>query len=41
VIILDPMLTIGGNRCNWLIKRKKSKKIKFLCIISTPEGLKK
>ena len=43
VILLDPMLATGGSACDAieLLKEKGVKKIKFLCIISAPEGLKK
>lgn len=42
VIILDPMLATGGSALDAiaLLKEKGVKKIKFLCIISAPEGLK-
>lgn len=42
-IILDPMLATGGSACDAieLLKSKGVEKIKFLCIISAPEGLKK
>ena len=42
-IILDPMLETGGSACDAieLLKEKGVKKIKFLCIISAPEGLQK
>ena len=42
VILLDPMLATGGsaNDAIELLKEKGVKKIKFLCIISAPEGLK-
>lgn len=42
VIILDPMLATGGSALDAieLLKNKGVKKIKFLCIISAPEGLK-
>ena len=42
VIILDPMLATGGSALDaiTLLKEKGVKKIKFLCIISAPEGLK-
>jgi len=42
-IILDPMLATGGSAIDAieLLKGKGVKKIKFLCIISAPEGLKK
>ena len=42
VIILDPMLATGGSAIDAidLLKEKKVKKIKFMCIIAAPEGLK-
>ncbi len=42
VIILDPMLATGGsgNDAIELLKKNKVKKIKFICIIAAPEGLK-
>ncbi len=42
VIILDPMLATGGSAVDAieLLKNKGVKKIKFLCIIAAPEGLK-
>ena len=41
VILLDPMLATGGSAIDAieLLKNKGVKKIKFLCIISAPEGL--
>lgn len=41
-IILDPMLATGGSAIDAieLLKEKGVEKIKFLCIISAPEGLK-
>ena len=41
-IIIDPMLATGGSGCDAieLLKEKGAKKIKFLSIISAPEGLK-
>ena len=41
VILLDPMLATGGSAIDAieLLKSKGVKKIKFLCIISAPEGL--
>jgi len=41
VILVDPMLATGGSACDAieLLKNKGVKKIKFLCIISAPEGL--
>ncbi len=43
VIILDPMLATGGSAVDAiaLLKSKGVKKIKFLCILAAPEGLKK
>lgn len=43
VILLDPMLATGGSAIDAieLLKEKKVKKIKFLCIIAAPEGLKR
>ena len=43
VIILDPMLATGGSACDAIETLKKDgvKKIKFLCIIAAPEGIKK
>lgn len=43
VIILDPMLATGGSGIDAieLLKAKGVKKIKFLCIIAAPEGIKK
>ena len=42
VILLDPMLATGGSAIDSinLLKNKGVKKIKFLCIIAAPEGLK-
>jgi uracil phosphoribosyltransferase len=42
VILLDPMLATGGSAIDAieLLKSKGVKKIKFLCIIAAPEGLK-
>ena len=42
VIILDPMLATGGSGLDaiGLLKEKGVKKIKFLCIIAAPEGIK-
>ncbi len=42
VIVLDPMLATGGSAVDAieLLKSKGVKKIKFLCIIAAPEGLK-
>ena len=43
VIVLDPMLATGGSAIDTITMLKKDgvKKIKFLCIISAPEGIKK
>ena len=43
VIILDPMLATGGSAIDAieLLKEKGVKKIKFICIIASPEGLEK
>ena len=42
VIVIDPMLATGGSAIDAidLLKSKGVKKIKFLCIIAAPEGLK-
>ena len=42
VLILDPMLATGGSGCDaiQMIKEVGVKKIKFLCIIAAPEGIK-
>lgn len=41
VFILDPMLATGGSAINTIDKLKKDgvKKINFLCIIASPEGI--
>ncbi len=41
VIIIDPMLATGGSGCAaiQMLKDEGVKKIKFLCIISAPEGI--
>ena len=43
VVILDPMLATGGSALDaiQLLKEKGVKKIKFICMIAAPEGLKK
>ena len=43
VIVLDPMLATGGSACDTIsmLKEDGVKKIKFLSIISAPEGIKK
>ena len=42
VFVLDPMLATGGSAIATIDRLKKDgvKKIKFLCIISSPEGIK-
>ncbi len=42
-IVLDPMLATGGSACDTITMLKEDgvKKIKFLCIIAAPEGIKK
>ena len=42
VLIIDPMLATGGSALDAieLLKEKGVKKIKFLCIIAAPEGIK-
>ncbi len=43
VLLLDPMLATGGSALDAidLLKSKGVKKIKFLCIIAAPEGIKR
>ena len=43
VIVLDPMLATGGSAIDAIeaLKESGTKKIKFLCIIAAPEGIKK
>lgn len=43
VIILDPMLATGGSACDAisLVKKLGAKNIKFACIVSAPQGIKK
>ena len=43
VLILDPMLATGGSGCDaiQMIKDEGVNRIKFLCIIAAPEGIKK
>jgi len=43
VIVLDPMLATGGSGIDALtmLKEDGAKKLKFLCIIAAPEGIKK
>ncbi len=42
VLIIDPMLATGGSGIDAieLLKEKGVKRIKFLCIIAAPEGIK-
>ncbi|MCI8277431.1 MAG: uracil phosphoribosyltransferase [Clostridia bacterium] len=43
VIVLDPMLATGGSGIDAIsmLKEDGAKKLKFLCIIAAPEGIKK
>ncbi len=43
IVVTDPMLATGGSACAAVqfIKDHGGKKIKFMCIIAAPEGLKK
>jgi len=43
IVCLDPMLATGGSAIDAIdsIKKKGGKKIKFICIIAAPEGLRK
>ena len=43
IVVLDPMLATGGSGCDAvdLIKARGGRKIKFVCIIAAPEGIKK
>ena len=43
IVVLDPMLATGGSACDAidLIKARGGRKIKFVCIIAAPEGIKK
>jgi uracil phosphoribosyltransferase len=43
IVVCDPMLATGGSAVDAIsqIKRHGGKKIKFICIIAAPEGLKK
>ena len=42
IVVTDPMLATGGSAADAIdqIKKKGGKKIKFMCIIAAPEGLK-
>lgn len=43
IVVVDPMLATGGSAVDAIsqIKKHGGKKIKFLCIIGAPEGIKK
>lgn len=43
ILVLDPMLATGGSASDaiTLIKERGGRKIKFLCIIAAPEGIKR
>ncbi len=43
IIVLDPMLATGGSATDavTLIKERGGRRIKFLCIIAAPEGIKR
>lgn len=43
ILVVDPMLATGGSAIDAIdqIKKNGGKKIKFLCIIAAPEGVKK
>ncbi len=43
IVVLDPMLATGGSACDAIadIKKRGGKRIKFLCIIAAPEGLRR
>ena len=43
IIIIDPMLATGGSGCAaiQMLKDEGVKNIKFLCVISAPEGIKR
>lgn len=43
IVVVDPMLATGGSASDaiTLIKEHGGKKIKFMCVIAAPEGLKK
>jgi uracil phosphoribosyltransferase len=42
VFVLDPMLATGGSvaKAIEIIKKAGAKKIRFLCVVSCPEGVK-
>ena len=43
IVVVDPMLATGGSAVDavTMIKKRGGKKIKFMCIIAAPEGLKR
>ena len=43
IVVVDPMLAMGGSAVDAIamIKKHGGKKIKFMCIIAAPEGLKR
>ena len=43
IVVVDPMLATGGSAVDAvsMIKKRGGKKIKFVCIIAAPDGLKK
>lgn len=43
IVVLDPMLATGGSASDaiTLVKQRGGKKIKFVCIIAAPEGIKR
>lgn len=43
ILLLDPMLATGGNACSAIqfLKERGVEKIKFLCIMAAPDGVKK
>ena len=43
IVVTDPMLATGGSAVDAvdLIKQRGGKKIKFICIIAAPEGVKR
>lgn len=43
ILLVDPMLATGGSACDAveLLKARGAKRIKFLCIVAAPEGIKK
>lgn len=43
VLVVDPMLATGGSACDAItfLKSKGAKEVRFICLISAPEGIKK